>query len=239
MTEHADGTTDRSQDRRYRCLSHHRRRRILVILAESGPSLAVDDLAARLATGGVDETGHADGGGGTTDSGTDLDSGADAESIRIDLVHVHLPALVEADFVAWDRTAGTVSPTAGAARAARRGFTTPVRLDPSWDDLFAALANRRRRIACSVAAGHDGPLAVDTLVREIARRDADGRLTEIRTTFRHRHLPHLEAAGLLAVDEATRTVRFQGHPELADEWFVHDRRRPDLDEPFSVPAYGY
>jgi DNA-binding transcriptional ArsR family regulator len=105
MGENSDRRTNRSrtegdherEDRRYRALANHERRRVLRYLVERG-SATVEDLATLLV-----------GWEATEDGETRRPAAHRRATVR--LSHVHLPHLADAELVAYDREAGTVSPT--------------------------------------------------------------------------------------------------------------------------------
>lgn len=181
-------------------LADGRRRRIIDVLLGSSPSLTVEELAANLAETERMETPGRD-------------------TLLTDLVHTHLPALEDADLVAWDRDAGTVTTT-----------DCPVLEDPKlqrivgqqsdgWDDVVDCLANERRRTALAVLEERSGPTSRRTLAREVAEREGDGEpsrdaVEETLVTLHHVHLPKLVDAGIVEYDGDEMTVASRSDLEL-------------------------
>lgn len=85
---------------------------------------------------------------------------------------------------------------------------------PSLDSMFAALADSRRRYVMAVMGQRGGPTVVDELARAIARTEHDvvagelpaATVRSVALALYHVHVPTLSAAGLLAYDDAARTV---------------------------------
>lgn len=77
-------------------------------------------------------------------------------------------------------------------------------LDPEqMDELFAVLADEKRRVALRCLAVAGGTMSFDDLVEEVADETVDGpadrdRYSQMATMFFHVHLPKLESAGLVA-----------------------------------------
>lgn len=81
-------THGRDVDRVFEALSHERRRRLLVALDDRGSGAdGSADLDALVATIAADE---------------------DPETVRVELLHCHLPKLERAGYVTWDGDGGTV-----------------------------------------------------------------------------------------------------------------------------------
>ena len=93
-----------------------------------------------------------------------------------------------------------------------RGSATGLPLD----DVFAALANRRCRIALSDLYRREGG-AVDreTLADVILERDPDAlRRERVRISIAHVVVPRLEEAGFVECDARSETVRYRGTDDL-------------------------
>lgn len=77
--------------------------------------------------------------------------------------------------------------------------------EPTLDDVFRALADRRRRIVLVALLGSETPLTIDELAAEIVAREREERPTDgstcelerVRIDLYHKQLPHLADAGLV------------------------------------------
>jgi hypothetical protein len=85
-------------DTLFSVLSHHRRRRLLLILSDATGEVPVDDLVDDLAS----REGTASGRSAPADR---------LERIRLSLEHQHLPKLAHAGLVEWDRDDDVVAAT--------------------------------------------------------------------------------------------------------------------------------
>lgn len=92
-----DGSDREAADRLFRALANPRRRSVLAILTDRDDAVSVGALAAALASR------ESDGSNGGADGDREVDA------VRIDLVHVHLPALADAGIIAYDPRQGTVA----------------------------------------------------------------------------------------------------------------------------------
>lgn len=103
-----------------------------------------------------------------------------------------------------------------------RGLTAPM-----VDDVFALLADWRRRTVCRyfVSTGSNSA-HVETLAAALARRASDdvdaSETTEraIRDALVEEHLPRLDEAGVLDFDERSESVCYWGHATL-EKWAEH------------------
>lgn len=86
----------------------------------------------------------------------------------------------------------------------------------SVDDAFDALADTtRRHLLYYLAEEADGPAEVSDLAERLHARDPVDGYRDRRTIhvgLRHRHLPKLEAAGLVEHDPDVGAVRYVGDP---------------------------
>jgi ribosomal protein S19E (S16A) len=174
-------------------LADRRYRRLLAVLARSGPT-TVADLRRRLAV--------ADGGD---------DSPADRRSIRRDLRHRCLPSL---EAVGWiERRPDGIGLDEPLFETV--GFTPPpLRTpdDPAWDVVSALLARPHRRTLLSVVDEHDDAVGVGELAAELrtgadvarATRADDGR--QVAIVLHHVDLPKLADIGVVTYDPAERVV---------------------------------
>lgn len=184
-----------------------RRRRILAVLLDRTSPVTEEDLAAHLAA---------------TERGTSMPDPTDeaTQSCRIELDHVHLPALEDAGLVVRNEAAGTVATT-----------DHPVFEDPTferllrteadgWDDVLANLADERRRTVLSVLEDRDAPVGTEDLARAVAARDGPAdpeTVADLRVSLSHVHLPKLADADLIGYDRDTGRAAYVGHPALPDE----------------------
>ncbi|MEF8851380.1 MAG: ArsR family transcriptional regulator [Haloarculaceae archaeon] len=98
---------------------------------------------------------------------------------------------------------------------------------PFIDDVFGILADWRRREVCRFFVETDADIAsVDDLAILLAGcRPDDARGTppahdELVAALEERHLPRLDAAGVVDYDSRSGTVRYWGQPTL-EKWLEH------------------
>lgn len=111
------------------------------------------------------------------------------------------------------------------AASATEGEDTP---RPFIDSVFDALADWRRREICLFFSDGDVNTAtVDELALlleacEPAGVEVDRERTheDIVTDLAERHLPRLDAAGVIDFDERSQTVRYWGQPTV-EKWLEH------------------
>lgn len=103
-----------------------------------------------------------------------------------------------------------------------RGLTTPM-----VDDVFALLADWRRRELCRYFATTGSDSAqVEALAAAVARRvgdhvdSAESREAAIEEALVEDHLPRLDQAGVLDFDARSGSVCYWGHPTL-EKWADH------------------
>lgn len=94
-------------------IAHPRRRRLLVILYDTGERVPVDTVATKL----LAREAAADGDG--------VVSGDEFERLRVELYHVHLPKLADCGLIAWNRGNETVEYT-GRSELDREWFSPRV-----------------------------------------------------------------------------------------------------------------
>ena len=85
--------------------------------------------------------------------------------------------------------------------------------------IFDALTSRRRRYCCyCLSAVADGEMTVDALAAEVVlveaavNGDDPSDYDRIWSSLRHRHLPKLADAGIVAYERANRTVSYRRRP---------------------------
>lgn len=191
-------------------LSDRRRRDVLAVLTDRGPT-AESELTAALAPDG------------------DAD---DRARIRISLHHVHLPELADADLVARDPESRTVSatdhpvfgtPAFGALVRDRDRSAS----DDALDAALSALADPRRRTTMAVLRTAGRPLAEAEVAERVAVRERDpesGDVVGLMADLRHVHLPSLARSGLADYDAEARRVVDSGHPVVEETWLGTDLR---------------
>ena len=98
---------------------------------------------------------------------------------------------------------------------------------PFIDDIFGVLADWRRREVCRFFLETDADTAsVDDLAMLVAGcrpADGEGRTPphdELAAGLEERHLPQLDAAGVVDYDPRSETVRYWGQPTL-EKWLEH------------------
>lgn len=86
--------------------------------------------------------------------------------------------------------------------------------ETSLDELFALLANeRRRRIVYFFEQSDVDVRHLDDLAEAVSWETA-GSESEVRTELHHVHLPKLAAFGAVTYDAQAGTVRYEGDPRL-------------------------
>lgn len=87
------------------------------------------------------------------------------------------------------------------------------------DELFEALTHRRRRRVLALLRGADGPTSLSEVAAELAAdEECDDPADRVEISLYHRHVPKLEAAGLVAFDADRRTLTLAGPvPESVEE----------------------
>ena len=191
-------------------LADEQRRRVLACIQELDESVSEAALAATV--GADDEI--------TADAGWNHSPAAAGPSeFRVELHHVHLPALDDAGLVDWDRSAGTVR--SAPDLPVDEGVLQHVLASDvgQWDDLFRALDDPRRRAALSVLAGADPSMTRADLAAAVAARERDGvpdaeTVRHVEVALQHLHLPVLEEAGLVTWRPDEGTVTRRDDPEL-------------------------
>lgn len=188
-------TTHRGSDRPtvIDVLADGRRRRILAVLLGQSAPVSVEDLAADLAA----------------------ETGSERRALGVELVHRHVPALVEADLVAWDREAGTVTTTDDPALENPAVRRIVGKEGEKWDEMIDCLADVQRRTVLA-ELGSEGSTSQRALARTVAERVTDGdpspdRVEETLRDLHHVHLPKLAAAGLVEYDGEAGTVDSRDH----------------------------
>lgn len=80
----------------------------------------------------------------------------------------------------------------------------------SVDDVMAALAHRRRRLAIRCLHRHGEPMSLVAVAKEVVGREpgtgGDGELEAAIRALHHRHLPTLDGVGIVEYDPEARVV---------------------------------
>lgn len=85
-------------------------------------------------------------------------------------------------------------------------------VESAVDEVYDALADERRREVIRVLSHESTPMELETLVREVAKRERENRSVppeitgRIRASLYHVHLPKLDALDLITFDPAEDTV---------------------------------
>lgn len=203
---------DRSADPVVECLADGTRRAALRRLRDRTAPVEVTELAALVAAALDDRP------------LVDVDRER-YQSVHLELVHRHLPTLVDADLVAWDDEAGTVRTTDHSALSDRRVAGLLAVDAEDWDAVLRALrANRRRYALAALAGAEKQTLDRATLARRVLAKETDcapadvpeEAVADARIDLHHVHLPALESAGLLTYDDGQAT--YEGHSDLDPAW---------------------
>lgn len=104
-----------------------------------------------------------------------------------------------------------------------RGLSTPM-----IDDVFALLADWRRRAVCRYFADRDSDAAdVGTLAAAVVQRGrerdvvpAETTESAVRDALVEEHLPRLDESGVLDFDARSESVRYWGHATV-EKWADH------------------
>lgn len=147
----------------------------------------------------------------------------DRQPVYVKLVHNHLPKLVEADLVARDTEAGTVTTTDHPVWDEEWFQQLLTAEADDWDFILSALQSSQRRIALAILEDADA-LEREELARRGVAHETDVAPAEVSeqaveemvVRFHHVHIPALQQAGLIVYDD--ETARYAGHPGLKLEW---------------------
>lgn len=145
-------------------------------------------------------------------------------TVETTLFHCHLPKLEEFGLV--ESTDDQITLTDDAPDVEAMGLLD---VPEEADDLFDALASDQRRAMLAVLAAA-GELTVDDLAATVTDDDVAGPDAEfpaadssrMEILLHHRHLPKLDAVGLVDYDHDSGVVEFDGHPLLRDVWVDPD-----------------
>jgi len=163
------------------------------------------------------------------------------ERVHTDLIHAHVPRLVDAGLVIRRTDGGETTVALADHSIFESEWVRSLLADPTGETLpvdettvnrtLEALRNPRRRTACAVLAGRRGTVSVtDLAAAVVAREGGDGtrlvdvtepECTSVSTALVHEHLPVLSEAGLVEYDaEATEVALATDAPQLRIDWVV-------------------
>jgi DNA-binding transcriptional ArsR family regulator len=203
--------TEIQYDAIFQALADERRREILRILDHRAASVDGKELAFLLVAAEQQKSMLA-----VTDE--------ELDEVRADLWHVQLPVLEAAGLVSGDEASETVVMTDHPALTDPK-VTTILQTDAAdWDEILASLADERRRILLTALYGTERPVDRTELATDVAGKVRDGDMAStvqaVLHQIHHVHLPKLEAAGLITYDVQQKTVTYEGHPDIDEEWLV-------------------
>lgn len=222
-------------------LADSRRRHLLSILVERAESLSLDALATEVAA---------------SEHGFPIVPDDHVRSVHVELVHNHVPRLLEAGLltdatVGGTRTVGLADhpllETEWVALLLETPAGGPATDEETVNRTLEALGPRLRRIVCDELAKRPDGLAVTDLAATVVARTDDVRLgdvaepdwTPVATALVHDHLPALADAGLVEYDRQNATASIAADaPQWRAEWLaasplgtvasmVDARRSPD------------
>ncbi|ELZ11346.1 hypothetical protein C478_13075 [Natrinema thermotolerans DSM 11552] len=191
----------------------------------TGPAMPIADLTTEVAA---------------VERGTPIVPDAHCERLQIELIHRHVPRLVDRGVLSRDVDGDDPAVSLTTHPIPDLEWVESLLKDPTGDDVpvagetltrtLEALREPRRLIVCTELASRGGPIAVDdlaagVLVREgEADRPADvvgSQRTAVATELAHKHLPALAAAGLVAHDdESGRAALETDAPHWDVDWLA-------------------
>lgn len=188
----------------FTAVQNSRRRSVLAILIDRSSELSLRELATTLAE---------------TDRNTPMvyDPSDDTQHIRIDLCHTHLPVLEDSGFVTWEPNEEVIATTDHAALSDPR-FRRILDLgNEEVDNVFAGLANKRRRLLLAILRDKQEPVSRTTLARKIVQWEREPQPTQavfddIMVSLLHTHLPKLGDAGIIEYDAEADRVAYAEDP---------------------------
>lgn len=138
-------------------------------------------------------------------------------TLQIRLHHIHLPKLADCGLVEWDKDAQTVA-TIDQSVYVNSQIEELLSSD-NEHSAVSALTGDRLREGLQIIRSASQPIMRETLAYELASNEANGQPTEnriedISVQLHHRHLPKLEAAGLVEYNSDGASVEYCGPSEL-------------------------
>ncbi|QFU83339.1 DUF7344 domain-containing protein [Natronorubrum aibiense] len=204
-------------------LAGPRRRSLLSVLADRSEPLSVETLATEVAV---------------CEHGCPIVTDEQCRDIQIELVHHHVPRLLDVGLVTEHRDGDTRTITLADHRLLEADWVNYFLENPTGgsvldeetlDLTLDALQPARSRLACAVLAKQRDPLAVDDLAALIVARKGGGRLVDLEesdwqpvaTALRHNYLPSLAAADLVEYDRESNTVALEPNaPQWRADWLA-------------------
>lgn len=200
----------RVDEETYEVLADSRRAAAIAVLRRDRRSIPTSDLATRVAAVEGDKR------------LIDVTE-REHDEILVSLRHRHLPMLADRRIVDWNRSEGVVGLDDDSRIPTERMLALlETRADGHVDRLFRTLSNGRRRTALAVLAEAGGSLSVRELARRVSAHElgADtgsvsrSEVRRVEVSLFHNHLPSMDAANLLELDEEDSRVQYDGHPLL-------------------------
>lgn len=223
-TPEADGS---SRHPVFEAIAPRPRRVLLRLLFVKDEPLSEQDVLAHLAE--VDQETH-----------RERSTGED-RTRHSALFHTHLPALADADLIAWDREEKAVERTSHAA------YDDPrfrLLLEAEADDLdlaLSTLAIDRRRALLTVLRDAPESMTRTDLARELLRSDATdfdpdkNAVDDVVLLLHHIYLPALVESNFVEYDPAADRVAYADNPALEEVFtiiFEPDERLADSYDDF-------
>lgn len=139
-------------------------------------------------------------------NGRDVPNGQARRKLRIELVHDHLPRLVDADLVRWEDdtveriATPTVCPTA---------LTSVLEDEPNPEEMLSTVVNPVRLTILELLENREESWSLETLAETLATGEPAAPSQPDRVTLElyHAHLPALESVGLVSFDSDSREIR--------------------------------
>lgn len=162
--------------------------------------------------------------------------GSTTTKMRMELTHVHLPALESAGLVTWKEAEGTVDLAPHPALSDPRfGRLLEIQLT-GLDEVLSMLSHDYRRIVLTVLEDERTPLSRSQLthrIRQMAPETPELSIPgedTINTSLHHVHLPKLDDEGFINYTPETAEVAFIGHATLEEVLsIVYEREESTVD----------
>ncbi|OAQ51780.1 hypothetical protein HTG_15470 [Natrinema mahii] len=189
------------------------------------PAMPIADLATEVAA---------------VERGTPIVPDAHCERLRIELVHRHVPRLLDRGVLSRDAEGDEPTVSLTAHPILDLEWVGSLLDDPTGDAIpldeetltrtLEALREPRRLTVCTELANRDGSIAVDDLAAGVLVREGeadrpadvtDSRRTAVATELAHKQLPALAAAGLVTHDdESGRAALETDAPHWDVDWLA-------------------